>query len=162
MFKKYTFIIITLILLINFSNISFAAEVSHVNENDSQISNYMYGIPTTSATVKDSNGNKYKVYGNTGVSGKTVSVKTEYVVSYIGDGYSSSKVYGYTKVLGAKGNVTMSGGATNTVGSTNHSYTGKTNNYSASKKFLYSVTSVLTSHTFKCNGKSYSSSTTWY
>lgn len=149
-------------MLISFSNVSLAAEVTNVDKGDFETSNYMNGIPTTSATVKDSNGNKYKVYCNTGVSGKTVYVKTEYTVSYIGDGYSSSKVYGYTKVLGAKGSVTMSGSAKNTVGSTNHSYTGKENNYSASKKFLYTITSVLTSHSFKCNGKSYSSSTSWY
>jgi len=146
---------LSLLLVVSVNSYVYAADSRDVTEKS-------YDLQTFSVTVKDADGNKFKVSGFSGASGKTASVMTEYDVTYIGDGYSAATVYGWSKILGAKGYVSMSGGATNTVGSFGHSRTGKTNSYSASKTFLYNVTSILGTHKFYCHGKSYSGSTNWY
>ncbi|SFB18689.1 hypothetical protein SAMN05216249_11231 [Acetitomaculum ruminis DSM 5522] len=162
MFKKKSLIILTLIMTVSFSNVSFASgRCDEVNKQNA-IVKAANGVQLISTTVKDKDGNKYTVYGSSGASGKTATIRTEYDVTYIGDGKSSKKVYGYTKTLGAKASVCMSGGAKNTLGKTGVKKSGKSNYYQPSTKYMYNVTSITTGHSFSCNGKSYSGSTSWY
>ena len=150
--KKLIKMMVSVFLIVILSVPVYAAE-SDTRDGEEALSSVANNSFLT--TIEDDDNNKYRVGGNCLGEGKKASVRTQFEVSYIGDGLSDTKVYNYTKKLTAKGDVTMSGGATNSVGST-VSKTGKSGYYNPSKTFLYTVRTIVATHKFVCNGETYS------
>lgn len=155
--RKTLIIIFTLCFLFSVNVYANETDIS-TNETEKES---VAASTSFSTTVTDRNNNRYRVTGNIAVSGKTVTVSTSYQVAYIGDGLSLDTVNGYTKYLSAVGNVSMLGGATNTVNTGSVARTGNSNSCSASTNFLYTITSVVGTHTFSCNGGSTTGYTYW-
>lgn len=123
----------------------------------------LYGdSPSVSITKKvtDSDGNRYDVTGRTTRTGKQATVSTFFNVRYYYGGTEEDKaeVNGYKKNLTARAQVSLSGGGANTLGGTS-AKTGASNGYSANKTYLYSVTGLVGTHKFSCNGGSTSFTT---
>jgi hypothetical protein len=108
-------------------------------------------------TVTDNHGNRYYVFGLSNRLGKTATVRTEYEVTYYYGGTPAdvTRVNAYTKTLTARGEVSLSGGGANSFGGT-VGRTGAKNSYSPSQTYIYNVTFIGGTHSFSCQGASWS------
>lgn len=117
----------------------------------------------TIVSIKDAQGNGYNIITYSDKSGTTAIAETGFSVYHYAGGTQAAKetVDGYRKELSLSSTIKMSnnGEVATTEMSNSSKPTGANGACYKSKKGLYSVTYVKTTHTFKCNGKSWDGTT---
>ena len=103
--------------------------------------------------VKDDDGNKYRVYGNCTISGKSATVTTSFKIKLYKNGTDDAD--DLSKKLTVRGAMTFSNSAQNIGDVKYKTVTGSSGYYSYTYDgFVYNVDSVSGTHKFSCNGGS--------
>jgi len=156
--KKYTSLLLAVLLLVSLCVPANALSADTVNVTDNVVKRQ--STNSDSATVTDNYNNRYYVLGHSTRINKNATVYTGFEVTYYYGGTDEdvARVNAYTKSLTASGFVTLSGGGQNSFGGTVNR-TGASNSYSPSQTYIYNVTLVSGTHSFSCQGASWSSLT---
>ena len=148
--KKFVSMLLVLAMVLGMSTAAFAAE-DQIMENAASSA-----LPqTTSKTVTDSHGNKYKVSGLSSIVGKKAEVHTEFKVSYYFGG-KKNLVDDYTKKLTGVGRVWFYGSASDNQFTKSVNKTGASGSLIATDTYDFLVKSLNSTHKFSCEGGSVS------